>query len=92
MTVLAVVTILVGALQTAAGVFLLVTGIALFRRSPEALRLARATASLSIPVLLIGVVQPLAGRPATILGVGMPLLLLAVLTRHARYTPDAGSV
>lgn len=69
------------------------TGIALCRGSPEALRLARATASLLIPVfLLIGVVQPLAGRLATILGLGMPLLLLAVLTRHRRHTPDAGAV
>jgi membrane associated rhomboid family serine protease len=118
MTVLAVITILVGALQTAggaqelvfqgvfnsrlypliggtlgtvAGVFLLATGIALFRRSPDLLRLARATVSVSLPVfLLIGVIQPLAGRAATILGFGMPLVVLAVLSRHARHTHDPG--
>lgn len=84
MTVLAVITILVGALQAAAG-----AGIALFRRSPDILRLARTTASVSIPVfLLIGVVQPLAGRAATILGFGMPLVVLAVLSRHSRQTHD----
>lgn len=116
MTVLAVITILVGALQaaagaqelvfqgvlnnrlypllggtlgTVAGIFLLATGIALFRRSPDILRLARTTASVSIPVfLLIGVLQPLAGRPATILGFGMPLVVLAVLSRHSRQTHD----
>ena len=120
MTVLAVMTILVGALLAAggaqelfvqgvlnsrlypllggtlgavAGVFLLATGIALFRRSPDILRLARATAGLSIPVfLLIGVFQPLAGRGATILGLGLPLVVLAVLTRRARHAPDRGSV
>ena len=116
MTVLAILTILVGALLAAggaqelvfqgvlnnrlypllggtlgaiAGVFLLATGIGLFRRSPDILRLARATASVSLPAfLLIGVLHPLAGRPATILGLGMPLLVLAVLTRHARHTHD----
>ncbi len=116
MTVLAVITILVGALVAAggaqelvfqgvlnnrlypllggalgaiAGAFLVATGIALFRRSPDLLRLARATASVSLPVfLLIGVLQSLAGRPATILGFAMPLVVLAVLTRQARYTQD----
>jgi hypothetical protein len=118
MTLLAVITILVGALQTAggvqelvvqgvlnnrlypllggtlgtvAGVFLLTTGIALFRRSPDVLRLARATASVSLPVfLLIGVIHPLAGRPATILGFAMPLLVLGVVRRQADDTRDSG--
>jgi hypothetical protein len=105
MTVLAVVAILVGALETAggvqelvvqgiinsqrdpliggtlgtvAGVFLLITGIALFRRSPETPRLARVTAGVSIPVyILIGVVWHLAGIPATLLGLAVPLIVLA---------------
>jgi membrane associated rhomboid family serine protease len=118
MTLLAVITILVGALQAAggvqelvyqgvlnnrlyplvggtlgavAGVFLLATGIALFRRSPDVLRLARATAGVSLPVfLLIGVIQPLAGRSATLLGLAMPLLVLAVLRRPAQDMRDSG--
>jgi hypothetical protein len=112
MTVIAVLAILVGAVQAAAGVqelvfqgvlnnrlypllggtlgavaggFVLATGIALFRGSPDALRLARTSASVSIPVfLLIGVLEPLAGWPATILGFGMPLVMLAMIGRSAR--------
>jgi hypothetical protein len=119
MTVLAVITILVGALLaaggaqelvvqgvlnsrlypllggtlgTVAGAFLLATGIALFRHSPDTLRLARTTAGVSLPVfLLIGVVQPLAGRPATLLGFAMPLIVLAMLSRQAGDTHDPAS-
>ena len=115
MTMLAVITILVGSLQAAggmqelvfqgvlnnrlyplvggtlgavAGVFLLATGVALFRRSPDTLRLAWATASVSLPVfLLIGVLQPLAGRLAALLGFGMPLIVLAALAIQARGRP-----
>ena len=111
MTVLAVITILVGALQADGGVqemvfqgvlnnrlyplvggtlgavaggFLLATGIALFRRSSEAARLAQTTASVCLPVfVLIGIIQPLAGRAATILGLVVPLFVLAVLRREA---------
>jgi hypothetical protein len=120
MTALAVIAILVGAVQAAAsaqelvlqgvlnnrlypllggtlgavaGGFVLATGVALFRRSPHALRLARASASVSIPVfLLIGILKPLAGWPATILGLGMPLVILAALGRFARETGAPGSV
>ena len=112
MTVLAVITILVGALQAAggtqelvfqgvlnsrlyplvggtlgavAGLFLLATGVALFRRSPDTLRLAQVTAALSLPIfLLIGILQPLAGRLAAILGFGMPLIVLAALAIQGR--------
>jgi hypothetical protein len=81
-----------GTLGTVAGAFLLTTGIALFRHSPDTLRLARTTAGVSLPVfLLIGVVQPLAGRPAMILGIAMPLIVLAVLRRQARDSHDPGS-
>jgi uncharacterized membrane protein YhaH (DUF805 family) len=118
MTLLAVITILVGALLAAggvqelvfqgvlnnrlypllggtlgavAGVFLLSTGIAVFRRSGHALRLARATASVCLPVfVLIGIIQPLAGRLVTLLGLAMPLLVLAVLRRQAEDTRDSG--
>lgn len=118
MTFLAVITILVGALQAAggvqelvfqgvlnnrlypliggtlgsvAGVFLLATGIALFRRSSEVVRLARATASVCLPVfVLIGIIQPLAGRAATILGLSVPLFVLAMLRREAQDPRDAG--
>jgi hypothetical protein len=119
MTLLAVIAILVGAIQTAAGVqelvfqgvlnnrlypliggtlgavaggFVLATGIALFRRSPKSLRLARVSASVSIPVfLLIGILEPLAGWPATILGLGLPLVVLAVIGRSAPSTRVPGS-
>ena len=118
MTFLAVITILVGALQaaggvqelvfqgvlnnrlypllggtlgTVAGVFLLATGIALFRRSSEVVRLARTTASVCLPVfVLIGIIQPLAGRAATILGLTVPLFVLAMLRREAQDTRDSG--
>jgi hypothetical protein len=118
MTFLAVITILVGALQaaggvqelvvqgvlnnrlyplvggtlgTVAGVFILATGIALFRRSPEVVRLARTTASVSLPVfVLIGIIDPLAGRAATILGLTVPLFVLAMLRREAEGTRDSG--
>ncbi len=118
MTFLAVITILVGALQaaggvqelvvqgvlnnrlyplvggtlgTVAGVFILATGIALFRRSPEVVRLARTTASVSLPVfVLIGIIDPLAGRAATILGLTVPLFVLAMLRREAQDTRDSG--
>jgi hypothetical protein len=81
-----------GTLGTVAGVFLLATGIALFRRSSDVLRLARATASVSLPVfLLIGIIEPLAGRPATILGLAMPVLILAVLRRQSDDTRDSGA-
>jgi hypothetical protein len=74
-----------GTLGAVAGVFLLATGVALFRRSPDTLRVAQATAALSLPVfLLIGVVQPLAGRLATLLGFGMPLIVLAAVVIQAR--------
>ena len=119
MTVLAVITILVGALLAAggaqelvvqgmlnsrlypllggtlgavAGAFLLATGIALFRHSPDTRRLAQTTACVAVPVfLLIGVIQPLAGRPATVLGFVMPLIVLAVLRLQAGDTPDPAS-
>jgi hypothetical protein len=119
MTALAVIAILVGAIQAAAGAqelvfqgilnnrlypllggtlgavagaFVLATGIALFRRSPNTVRLAQASASVSIPVfLLIGVLEPLAGWPATILGLGLPLVVLAVLGRSAPDTRARGS-
>ena len=119
MTLLAVITILVGALLAAggaqelvvqgllnnrlyplvggtlgavAGVFLLATGIALFRHSPGTLRLARTTAGVSVPVfLLIGIIQPLAGRPATLLGLAMPLIVLAALWHQASDTHDPAS-
>jgi hypothetical protein len=117
MTFLAVITILVGALEVAGGVqelvvqgivngrlyplvggtlgavaggFLLATGIALFRRSSGVLRLARTTASICLPVfVLLGILQPLAGRPATILGLAVPLLVLAMLRRAPQDTPDS---
>jgi hypothetical protein len=123
MTVLAVIAILVGALETAAGLqelvvqgilnsrlypliggtlgtvagaFVLVTGIALFRRSPEARRLAQATAGICIPIfVLIGFIQRLAGWPATILGLALPLILLVVVGRRPHFAgptaPTAGA-
>jgi hypothetical protein len=118
MTLLAVITILVGALEAAGGLqelvfqgvlhnrfyplvggtlgavaggFLLATGIALFRHSSEVVRLARATASVCLPVFVfIGIIQPLAGRAATILGLTVPLLLLAMLGLEANDTRDSG--
>ena len=117
MTFLAVITILVGALQVAGGVqefvvqgvlnsrlsglvggtlgavaggFLLATGIALFRRSSEVVRLAWATAAVCLPVFVwIGILQPLAGRAATMLGLGVPLLVLATVRRVSHDTRDS---
>jgi hypothetical protein len=111
MSILAILTILVGALETAgglqelvyqgilnsrlyplvggtigtvAGAFLLATGIALFRGSPDTPRLARATVAVSLPVfLLIGVIAPLAGVAATVLACAMPLVVLAALSRQS---------
>ena len=69
-----------GTLGTVAGAFLLATGIALFRRSPGTLRLAWATAAVCVPVfVLIGVVEPLAGRGVTVLGLLVPIALVAAV-------------
>jgi len=69
-----------GTLGTVAGAFVLTTGIALFRRSPGTPRLAWATAAVCVPVfVLIGVIEPLAGRGATILGMLVPVALLAAV-------------
>jgi len=68
-----------GTLGTVAGAFVLTTGIALFR-SPGTPRLAWATAAVCVPVfVLIGVIEPLAGRGATILGMLVPVALLAAV-------------
>jgi hypothetical protein len=118
MTFLAVIAILVGALQAAGGVqelviqgirngllspliagtlgavaggFLLATGIALFRRSPEVVRLAWATTGICVPVFVwIGILQPLAGRPATVLGLAVPLLVLTMVRRAPQVTRESG--
>jgi hypothetical protein len=67
-----------GALGTVAGVFLLFSGIALFRKSELTERLVRATALVSLPVfVLIGFIRPLAGWPVTIAGLLFPLILMA---------------
>src|SRR5688572_11278896 len=72
-----------GTLGTVAGCFVLATGIALFRGSPDARRLAITSAAVSIPTfLLIGLIARLAGWPVTILGLGLPVLLV-LLTRRA---------
>jgi len=85
MTLVAVLTILV------AGGLLLATGIALFRRSSEVVRLARTTTSVCLPVFAwIGITHPLAGRAATILGLAVPLLVLAVLRREGHETRASG--
>jgi uncharacterized membrane protein YozB (DUF420 family) len=76
-----------GTLGTVAGFFVLATGIALFRGSAEARRLAIASAAVSLPTfVLIGLIERLAGWPVTILGLGVPIVLV-LLTRPARHSP-----
>ena len=73
-----------GTLGAVAGVFLLLAGIGLFRGSPTAGRMARVAVGVSLPVyLLIGFAWHLAGWPARVLGIVVPLLLLAATTRAA---------
>lgn len=80
-----------GTLGAVAGGLILATGIALFRRSSDVVRLARTAASVCLPVFAwIGIIQPLAGRAATILGLAVPLLVLAILRREAHETRDSG--
>lgn len=81
-----------GTLGTVAGAFILSTGIGMFRRSADAARLARATAGVCVPTyILIGLVWRLAGWPATILGLVLPLILVAA-TRRAGSSPPGASV
>jgi hypothetical protein len=70
-----------GTLGTVAGCFVLATGIALFRGSADARRLALTSAAVSLPTfILIGLIERLAGWPVTIIGLGLPVLLV-LLTR-----------
>ena len=60
-----------------AGAFLLLAGIAMWRRSASARQLAWAALGLALPVFAaIGVIRPLAGVPATILGMMMPVAVV----------------
>jgi hypothetical protein len=78
-----------GTLGAVAGAFVLVAGVALFRRSPSARLLIRVAAGVSVPVfVLIGIIQPLAGGTATLLGLGVPLLMLGALPRFPANRPE----
>jgi hypothetical protein len=80
-----------GTLGVVAGVFLLLAGIGLFRRSPTAGRMARVAVGVCIPVyLLIGFARHLAGWPARVLGIVMPLLLLVATRSRDAEGPGAG--
>jgi hypothetical protein len=71
-----------GTVGTVAGVFLLAAGVALLRRSPGAVPLARAAAVTCIVVFfLISYVVPMMGYFAQILGMGFPVILLLYLRR-----------
>lgn len=76
-----------GTLGTVSGLFILAAGIAALARAPRAEELARiaAAAAVSVPVfLLIGVLQPLAGLTATLLGLATPLALWWAVRRANR--------
>lgn len=80
-----------GTLGVVSGGLVLATGIALFRHSSDVMRLARGTASVCLPVFAwIGIIQPLAGRAATLLGLAVPILVLAVLRRDGHETRASG--
>lgn len=73
-----------GTLGTVAGCFVLATGIALFRDSAKAPRLALTSAAVSLPTfVLIGLIERLAGWHVTILGLVLPVVLV-LLTRPTR--------
>jgi hypothetical protein len=73
-----------GTLGAVAGALLLSAGIALLRQSPLAFALIRAAALVCLPVfILIGFILPLAGWPAKIMGIGLPLFLLAYYRKSA---------
>jgi type IV secretory pathway VirB2 component (pilin) len=73
-----------GTLGTVAGFFVLATGIALFRGSADTRRLAVISAAVSLPTfVLIGLIERLSGWPVTILGLGLPIVLV-LLTRPTR--------
>lgn len=75
-----------GTLGTVAGSFVLATGIALFRGSAEARRLAVTSAAVSLPTfVLIGLIERLAGWPVTILGLGLPVVLV-LMTHPMRHS------
>jgi hypothetical protein len=81
------------ALGVAAGALLLGAGMALLRRSPGAVTLARAAAVTSVLVtVLISYVIPMMGYFAQILGIGFPLVLLFYLRRtgSGSLTPNTG--
>jgi hypothetical protein len=76
-----------GTLGAVAGAFVLATGIALYRGSADARRLAVTSAAVSLPTfVLIGLIERLAGWPVTVLGLGLPVMLVLV-TRRARHSP-----
>ena len=73
-----------GTLGTVAGALLLSAGIAMLRNSPQTVTLVRATAWVSVPVfILIGIADRLAGIPVTIIGIGLPLFLVAYLRKKS---------
>jgi hypothetical protein len=71
-----------GTLGAIAGAFVLTAGVAVFRRSASVRSLIQVAVAVSLPVfLLIGIIRPLAGGTVTLLGLAVPLLLLAALPR-----------
>ena len=72
-----------GTLGTVAGALLLSAGIAMLLNSLHTPRLVYATAWVSVPVfILIGIVDRMAGIPVTIVGIGLPLLLVLFLRKR----------
>jgi hypothetical protein len=71
-----------GTLGTVAGAFLLAAGIATLRRSEQSRQLAIVALAIAIPVYaLIGVIQPLAGWLALLIGIAAPIALLMATRR-----------
>lgn len=72
----------VGCVGVVAGVMLAVAGLALLRRSHNAVRVARAGAAICLAIFaLVLLVQPTFSIFASLLGIGFPILLLALLMR-----------
>jgi hypothetical protein len=72
-----------GTMGLVASALLLSAGVALLRRSPGAVGLARGAALTMLPVtVLIGFVLPMMGGLAILLGIGFPLALLLFLRRR----------
>lgn len=79
--------LIVGAIGTVAGVFLLFAGILLLFRSQHAVVFIQSAAYIGVPVfLIVGVWKHYAAWPITLVGIAYPLFLLLPVQKFAKLT------